>query len=152
MADNTTRLQLAIIPEGTVRGEILHNENMQKIDAALFAVVKSIGATPPGNPVEGEHYIVASSGATGSWSGKGNNMAIYAQGWVFIAPRKGMSIYVEGESCEYHYNGTAWVKAGPIVSLTQTISATPTQSEVNNIQTKVNEIITQLRATGKIKP
>ena len=65
-------------------------------------------ATPPGSPVDGDAYLVASS-ATGAWSGEDGNIAMYlGTAWAFVSPIEGMQIYVNDEDIRLIYDGSAW--------------------------------------------
>ena len=72
-------------------------------------------SAPPGAPAEGDRYIVG-AGATGAWSGHDNELAEWhAVGsadaaWIFLAPWIGFRTFVEDETTDYEWNGTAWVK------------------------------------------
>lgn len=67
-------------------------------------------ATPPGSPTVGDEYLVT-SGATGAWAGKEDNVAVWTNlGWKFVLPRVGVTLYVEDETAFYHHNAAgAWV-------------------------------------------
>lgn len=66
--------------------------NFLKIGALMqIRVLDRDLSAPPGSPVEGGCYIVA-SGASGSWAGKENHLAVYRSdipGWEFYEPRVG---------------------------------------------------------------
>lgn len=65
--------------------------------------------TPPGNPAEGDRYIVATGGKN-SWSGKDNNIAEYRNTiWVFFVPSEGFACWIDDENTLYVYNGSSWV-------------------------------------------
>lgn len=64
--------------------EITHNEALVLLQALLNGVINDSTSTPPGSPVEGDSYIVASS-PSGAWSGYENHIAIYWDGgWRFV--------------------------------------------------------------------
>jgi hypothetical protein len=65
-------------------------------------------ATPPGSPVSGDTYIVA-TGGTGSWSGQSGKVAIWSgSAWVFGTPRTGWLAYIEDEQKMSVYRSSAW--------------------------------------------
>lgn len=80
-------------------------------DANNRLSIKSRGDTaPPGGPAGGDIYLIGTS-ATGAWSGKDGNLAIYnadSSAWEFeAAPPDGLSIYVEDEKEEFAYDGNS---------------------------------------------
>lgn len=78
------------------------------LDAIVQLSVKSRQITsPPGSASPGERWIVA-AGATGAWSGKSGQVAVYMDGgWVFYTPRTGWTCYVEGEGL-FAFAGASW--------------------------------------------
>ena len=74
------------------------------------ASVKSIAATPPAEPLEGDRYIAA-TGATGGWT---PDWLYQFDGtdWLPIEPDEGFAVWVEDEDKNYVYNGSAWVTFG----------------------------------------
>lgn len=73
-------------------------------------VINSTTTTPPGSPSEFDAYIVA-TGATGAWSGKAGNIAIYVNSaWMYFVPSTGYRIFDVATSSYYVWNGTAWVR------------------------------------------
>lgn len=64
---------------------------------------------PPGSETVGYAYLLPAS-PTGDWSAYGKHVAIYTErGYVYIAPREGMLVYVSDEDIYKRYNGTTWV-------------------------------------------
>lgn len=64
---------------------------------------------PPGSETVGDKYLLPAA-PTGDWSAYGKHVAIYTQrGYVYIAPREGMLVYVSDEDAYVRYNGTSWV-------------------------------------------
>lgn len=54
-------------------------------------------SAPPGSPVAGDTYIVA-TGGTGDWTSKDGQVAVWnGSAWVFGVPRVGWLCYVEDE-------------------------------------------------------
>lgn len=153
MATNTPNLVMGYIEEGQVRGEITYNEALNLLDALVQIYVSGIQASPPAPPANGVRYIVASSGASGAWAGKENNVACYYDGWVFVPPRKGFYAWVTdgGLNGMYVYNGTSWATAGAIADLSGGIANPPTQAEVTAIYDKVNALLAGLRILGIVR-
>ena len=80
---------------------------------ALHAlIVEDKDATsPPGSPVDGDRYIVA-SGAAGAWASQDGNVAEYvsaSSSWSFSAPEEGWLAWVADEDLLYRHTGSAWV-------------------------------------------
>lgn len=84
--------------------------NLQVIANMLNPLVVSKAvASPPGAPLVHSKYIVPSSGATGEWSSKANQIAIRFDGkWNYITPVKGMRFMLDDTNTWTEFNGTAW--------------------------------------------
>ena len=114
------------------------NLNLRLIDALLHPRVAYKGLTvPPTGAVSGAVYIVGAS-ATGAWSGKADQFAIWmagddlTPGWAFVAPKNGWEAYVVDEAVTYVFNGSAWVVD------TVTGPSTPTDNVVTALATSGN--------------
>ena len=85
--------QLPLIASNQAQKHITHNEALVKVDALIqLAVISQTRTTPPGSPLEGDRYIIA-SGATGAWAGKDLNIAVWTSGaWAFYAPPPGLGV------------------------------------------------------------
>ena len=74
--DHTSRLSLPYLMPGQAQRHITHNEALQALDGLVQPVVVSRTTTaPPPLPLEGEAYLVP-SGATGTWAGHADELAI----------------------------------------------------------------------------
>jgi len=113
MVDFTPNLQMPLLRESQANAEVTHNEALNILDAMVQTRVKDKDLTaPPGSPAEGDRYIVASV-ASGDWTGQEDNIAFFfGNTWNFITPLQGWRAFVEDESVEYNFNGTAWVTGG----------------------------------------
>ena len=87
------------------------NDALKKFDALIWPLVLDKDLTsPPGSPTTGDAYIVGGS-ATGDWSGKDNDIAIwYYTDWVYVTPWNGLTVWVDDESDEYRWETSAWVQ------------------------------------------
>lgn len=96
--DMTPRLRLPYIAPQQAQKQVTYNEAMRALDMLVQPVVKSRSVpAPPGNPAEGDVYLVAAP-ATGGWSGKVGKIAAYVDGaWTFHSPLDGWLLYIEDE-------------------------------------------------------
>ena len=94
----------------------------QKVNSEIYNAIRGLEwqdsvkskttTTPPTTPTKNDRYLV-STGATGVWSGKTNQIAHYnGSVWEFYAPNVGWSVYIDNENKNYVYNGTSWVRSG----------------------------------------
>jgi len=135
---------------GQAKPEVLVNEGWNRFDPTSRLTVKGRATATPPAAVAGDRYIVPTS-PTGAWVGHEKDVACYYGGWLFITPREGWEAWVDDENCTALYNGVDWVVAGPVADLSQSITNPPTQTEVETIQAKINELIVELRETGVLK-
>lgn len=101
----------------------------QKTNAEIYNAIRGLEwqdsvksrsvITPPSTPTIGDRYII-SSGASGVWSGKTNQIAHYNTAWEYYTPQIGWSTFVDAENKNYVFNGTDWVRSG---EANQTITA-----------------------------
>jgi len=64
--------------------------------------------SPPASPTVGNCYIIAAS-PSGAWAGHAQEIAAYTSGgWRFVAPRDGMSVYVESSGATAVHQSGAW--------------------------------------------
>ena len=109
---NTSNLNIPLIQTSQAQKEVTVNEALSRIDAILNSgAIDQNLTTPPGDPNEGDLYIVA-TGATGEWAGHDREIAYFHQIWRFIVPKEGMSLWVNDEDVIYSYNGFDWTPAG----------------------------------------
>ncbi|QXN71220.1 hypothetical protein RCMAMADUCK_23 [Rhodobacter phage RcMamaDuck] len=112
MAD-TPNLVLPYIQASQAQKHVTHNEAIRLLDGMVqLAVLSRVLTAPPGSPVDGDRYIVA-SGATGAWASWDLNVAFWIDGaWVRLIPRVGWIAYSVADAAHYAWNGTAWVAFG----------------------------------------
>lgn len=80
--------------------------------ATIVQDVKAIQSDPPGSPVTGDKYIVASP-ATGDWTGNETKVATYnGATWDFVTPDTSYAASVTGTpyNIPYRFNGTEWIE------------------------------------------
>ena len=147
---NTPNLDLVYLEEGQSRAEIIVNEGFNVLDQLAGFIIEATVSVPPASPSNGEAYVISSS-PTGDFTGKGKNIALYYDGWLFIPPREGMTVQRKtGNGEPFRYDGANWIQSATVADLNQTISGTYTQSEVQAISDKVDELLAELRNGGVI--
>jgi len=106
------------------------------LDALLHgSPLSATTTTPPANPPFGASYIVP-AGATGAFTGMTGYLAVcnptrivqgkvdnYHWEWDLIAPKAGMSFFVQDAGCWYEFNGTSWIPGPLMVVATAPASA-----------------------------
>ena len=58
------------MPPAQAQKEFVVNESLARIDALLHCAVEGVAAEPPGEPAEGECWLVADT-PSGAWAGRG---------------------------------------------------------------------------------
>jgi hypothetical protein len=109
---NSTQLAMPYLEAAQAQKHVTHNEALRVLDAVvMLAVLDRDLATPPGSPVEGDRYLVA-SGATDAWSGKDGKIAAWQDGaWSFHAAREGWRLWVADENILLVFDGASWTGA-----------------------------------------
>lgn len=101
--------QSQAIPEATV------NEQMRGLEgfASLTVIEDRDLVTPPGSPVDGARYLVA-TGGTGAWSGHDGDVARYmSTAWEFHDVFEGLFAWVKNEDILIRRDGSAWAEYVP---------------------------------------
>ncbi len=107
---NSPHLDLTLLVSSQAQKEVTANEALIRLEALQNTGVKDKDlATPPGNPADGDVYIVGAS-ATGDWAGQENAIAYFDQIWRFITPNEGIHLFVLDENATYRFDGTDWVR------------------------------------------
>jgi glutamate dehydrogenase/leucine dehydrogenase len=114
MSDATARLAMPVIVPGQAQKEMIHNEALAILDAAVQASVVAIGANaPPVDPADGACWIVGES-PTGVWAGRSGALAAWTVGgWRYIAPTPGFRVWVAEMGVEARFVAGQWVLATP---------------------------------------
>jgi hypothetical protein len=109
MADTTPRFALPFILPGQAQKELFHNEALARVDLALHPAVEGPPASiPPGDPAEGQCWIVGPA-ASGDWSGRDGTLAMWSEGgWRFVAPAPGTSAWNKAADVPLLFDGAAW--------------------------------------------
>ncbi|MDO9525575.1 MAG: DUF2793 domain-containing protein [Gemmobacter sp.] len=95
----TTRLDLPLLVPSQAQKHVTVNETVQRLDGLVQAVVQDAGqVTPPGAPVEGQVWIVA-TGAVNGWAGWDGDMAMAVEaGWLRLTAPVGTRVWDLGAS------------------------------------------------------
>lgn len=94
----TARLALPYIAPQQAQKQVTYNEAMALLDLLVQPAVKSRSvATPPASPAEGDSYIVAPA-ATGLWTGRDGDLAVWLGAWAFRSPGNGWLAFVEDDA------------------------------------------------------
>lgn len=99
----TPRLGLPLLFAGQAQKEIFVNEALVVLDALLHGAIEAITDVPPGNPIDGQCWLVT-GGAVGEWSRYADNIACRQSGqWLFVPPRDGMRLFNRTQHQELFY-------------------------------------------------
>ena len=109
MSETSARFALPFLMAGQAQKEIFHNEALVAVDALLHPAVEGApAADPPAAPLSGQGWIVASA-ATGAWSGREDQLAIWTSGgWRFAAPVAGMLAWNKAAGTWLRWTGAEW--------------------------------------------
>jgi hypothetical protein len=101
--------------------------HLNALDALVQpVVVNTITTTPPSSPTNGAAYIIA-AGASGAWSGKVGQIAVWQQGaWQYYTPKAGWSVFDNGAGVVWNYNGAGW--ASPLVTTPERWGVVPSNT------------------------
>jgi hypothetical protein len=98
---STELLGLDEISSGQASKEISHNTALRQIEGRLVRAKDKDLTTPPGSPAAGDTYIIPSSGASGVWASKPNQLAhFYSGAWVYWTPIEGARLWLMDEDTE----------------------------------------------------
>ena len=80
----TPKLGLPLIDASQAQKHVTHNVALAALDQIVqLGILSRTLATPPAAPAEGDAYLPAPA-ATGSWSGKSGQVAVWSGGqWTF---------------------------------------------------------------------
>jgi len=109
------KLGLPYLEMSQAQKEITHNEALARLDALVQARALGRRDDPPGDPQEGDLYIVDDS-PSGAWLGQAGALAAWYGGWIFLAPRAGWSLLEAGSGRRLTYDGSSW-QALPAVQI-----------------------------------
>ena len=102
------RFSLPLLFAGQSQKEMTFNEAILLVDFLLQPVIESTTTAVPGAPTPGQCWII-STGASGIFSGKTDQIAAWSEGgWRFIAPKEGMRVFDRARTGHRIYHGGAW--------------------------------------------
>jgi len=104
--------------EGDSGGEVILNELAGRVTATLARVKSMTTTAQPGSPANYDAYLLPASPTGSQWSGQGNDIALYLDGWIFITPTEGMRLRVEDDNMTITYDGTVWSATDGLQTLT----------------------------------
>ncbi len=102
---NTQNISLEYLLQNQASPEITINEALTKIDALIFNIAKNIVDALPENPTNGDVYIFSNN-----YTEQPNKIGIYLtnKGWVFLAAKEGMIIFVQSQKKEFKFLQNIW--------------------------------------------
>lgn len=104
----TAHLEMDLVAQSQAQKEVTINEAFVTIDALLGGgVIDRDISTPPASPIEGDAYIVGAA-ATDAWVGHEGDIAYYSNGWRFVSPNEGVTLWVNDEDSLAVFDGSAW--------------------------------------------
>lgn len=111
----TARFSLPLLAMAQAQKEVTHNEALTLLDALVHAAVEDGPlAAPPADPEPGQCWLVG-PGASGGWTGRADQIAIWSDGgWRFMAPRAGMRVVRLRDGGWLHYTGGEWSIPGTV--------------------------------------
>ena len=107
------KLGLPYLEMSQAQKEITHNEALLRLDALVQARALERRDVPPGDPEEGDLYIVGAA-PSGAWSDHEGKLAAWYGGWVFLAPQPGWSLLEAASGRRLTFDGSAWQAVPPV--------------------------------------
>lgn len=134
MTDLTTRFALPLLHAGQAQKEMTHNEALLLLDLLLHAEVEAVGQNqPPGEPAQGQSWIVGSA-PTGAWDGQEGKIAAWTDsGWRFVRGCEGMLLWSRSDAQPVRRQAAEWVTgelSGAVVKLGGTQVLGPQQPAI----------------------
>ena len=107
---------LKTMPTGTTKNEAVFNEGVILLEALTYRGVTSRSLLDPSTisspaPTNGTIYLVpdGSPNAVGDWASQGGKVAVYYDGWRYIPPAEGLTLWVTDEAQSVQYRSGAWI-------------------------------------------
>jgi hypothetical protein len=142
----TSRFALPLLAAGQAHKELFHNEALARIDFLIHPIVQAIETDPTAIvPAPGQSWLVG-PGAAGDWLNQDDKIAGWTgNGWLFIAPKALMRIYIELIDNFAVYRGT-WQLMDAVAS--------PAAGSVIDAEARlaIDSILAALEAQGILMP
>ena len=104
----TPRFNFPLIAAAQAQKHVTHNEALARIDKLIHISLRSRTTMATASVSEGDAYLVPES-ASGLWSGAEGQIAFFNDGiWSFVAPKIGMTAFIEDEAVFLVCDGTGW--------------------------------------------
>lgn len=108
----TTKYGLTLMSSDVVKASELFNEATLVFDALVNATALSATDTaPPASPALGDLYLLP-AGCSGAWAGHDQDIAIYVNGWRFLAGPLGAFVWVVDQAKTFKLDAVTgtWVE------------------------------------------
>ena len=106
---------LKTMPTNATKNEAIFNEDMILLEALTYRGVTSRSLLDPSTisspaPSNGTIYLVpdGSPNAVGDWASHGGDVAVYYDGWRYLPPAEGLTLWVTDEAQSVQYRSGAW--------------------------------------------
>jgi Protein of unknown function (DUF2793) len=107
----TTNLQLPLLVSNQAQKDVTVNQALTQIDALTqLSIISRVISAPPVSPSNEDAYIIP-AGASGSWTGLTNQIAVYyasMAAWLFLPPKNGWLAWSQADGAYYAYYGSTW--------------------------------------------
>jgi hypothetical protein len=107
---------LKTMPTNTIKNEAIFNEDLILLEALTYRGVVSRSLLDPSTisspaPSNGTIYLVpdGSPNAVGEWASHGGDVAVYFDGWRYLPPAEGLTLWVTDEAQSIQYRSGAWI-------------------------------------------
>ena len=152
------RLGVFYVGNGVLGAEVLYNDAVNKIEAAIALSVEDFDLdTPPGSPTNGQMWTVGSA-PTGAWSGNADEIAVYVEGWQFFPPWDGLTLWdksvaarricTDASTDSWTLLEVTTIADASVSSVSGSGADSTINSNFTELETKVNDILTALQDLG----
>ena len=112
----TPKAGLKTMPTGILKNEQVYNEGATMLEALCYRGVVSRSLLDPSTiaspaPTNGTIYLVpdGSPNAVGEWATHGGSMAVYYDGWRYLPPDEGLTLWVTDEAQSIQFRSGEWI-------------------------------------------
>ncbi|WP_312599600.1 DUF2793 domain-containing protein, partial [Brevundimonas sp.] len=113
--DFSARLALPYLAAGQMQKHVTLNTALTRLDALLqTAAVSRTTATQPGDPADGDLYILPADAQGAAWAGRGEGslMRFEAGGWTAVSTPPGLIAVVRDEAVVVVRDAAGWTPLG----------------------------------------